>query len=104
MYATHLVPTVPYGVGGSCSLAAPKRVACTPPVVTSPRQINTSFVLYFFLISCLVSGFVIGLCLDRMFDADQTGYQLRFDSSQRLDTSQVNDLRWSGTGAPCINC
>lgn len=98
MYATHLVPTVPYGVGGSCSQAAPKRVAYTP------RQNNSSFVLYWFLIACLVSGFVIGLCLDRMFDADQTGYQLRFDPSQSLDTSQVRDLRWTGSGAPCINC
>jgi hypothetical protein len=95
MYATRLVPVVPLGIGGGCSQA--RRVAMPAPTI------SIQWGMLLFLLLCLVSGYVIGLCLDRGFEMPQTGYGIEIDNAVELDTSQVTDRRWGG-GAFCGNC
>ena len=88
MYATRLAPSVPIGIGGSCAV---KRVATLGTTYKTTR-----FGLYFYLVSCLIAGFVIALCLDHMFELTQDGNRTTtelFNPTAPLDTSLFNDLR-----------
>lgn len=94
MYATRLMPSVPTGVAGPMGA---KRVA-TPGTTYK----TTRFGLYFYLVSCLIAGFVTALCLDHMFGITQTGYcttsgfrspTVAFCPEAELDTTLFTDLR-----------
>lgn len=77
MYATRLVPSVPCGIAGPM---APRRVVVVVPSIR--------YGLYFYLVLCLVAGFVIGLCLDRMFELshDWEGPQVRITTGCRVSS------------------